>query len=88
MTTHIHVHIAKKVSDRKIKDATVPTDAEIKAYVKLRKENDKLYAEIEKNEDQGVTVPRELRNKAEAGRQKENSISNEIKQAARAKGLI
>jgi hypothetical protein len=88
MATHIHVHLApKKTVDRKVKDAT-PTDVEVRAYVQLRKDNDKLYAEIEKKEDQGVFVPRELRNKAEQGRQKENSIRTEIKQAARAKGWL
>lgn len=65
-----------------------PSDAEIRAYVALRKEVDRLYAEIEKKQDQGVAVPFDLKARAEAARNKENKVSTAIKQAARSKGWL
>ena len=68
------------------KDAS-PSDSEISAYIACRKETDKLSAEIEKKEDQGVHVPPALRQKLRELAAKENKFSNEVKQAARAKGF-
>lgn len=82
-TERLHTYNAEANS----KDAA-PSDEEVRAYVKLREENDKLFAEIEKKEDQGAAVPSNLRRKAEAGRNQENAVRAEVKQAARAKGWL
>lgn len=80
MAKQIHIHLHSKA-----KDAT-PTDAQVNAYIALRKETDKLAAELEKREDQGLSVTPAMRNQLEQARKKENAVSTEIKQAARASG--
>ena len=71
-----------KVLDSLVKDAKPPTTAELRAYIAIRNEVDKAYAEIEKIEKRGARAPWDLLHKAEQLRQKENSISNEVKQVA------
>lgn len=78
--------IAYVKSIKTVKDAA--SQAQIDAYIALRKETDKLAKELEKREDQGLTVTPAMRNKLNEARAKENNVSTYIKQAARESGKI
>lgn len=82
------IEAGRQMREKGVKDAAEPTAAEIQAYVNLRKETDKLAAAVEKKEDQGVFVSPQERQKLRELTAKENAVRNEVKWAARAKGLI
>ena len=72
---------------RRSKTQDAVSEEQVKVYIKTRRESDMLGNEIESLQKKNQFVPQSLRDKFRASSQAENGFSNEVKQAARARGL-